>query len=159
MNNLQLGIDIATSFSIIGTAIFFVYNYKKANEEKRKKHINDLRTQQMTLVIKSLVEKLEEGYNIDEKIKMLIAEKNTEYVPRMAYDFGKSLEIKMLVYKNSELAIWGSDFERKKISEMIEITKEWYMSIFKKPIPLSNLLDNIKSTIQDIAQEIRNANV
>lgn len=68
MNNLQLGIDIATSLSVIGTAIFFVYNYKKANEEKRKKHINDLRTQQMTLVIKSLVEKLEEGYYIDEKI-------------------------------------------------------------------------------------------
>lgn len=89
---------------------------------------------------------------------MLIVEKKTENVPRMAYDFGKSLEIKMLVFYNSELAIWGSDYERKKISEMIENTKKWYMSIFEKPIPLSNLLDNIKSTIQDIAQEIRDAN-
>lgn len=156
--NIQLGVDIATSLSLIVTAIYFIYNLNKFNKEKREKHLIDLRVHQMTLVIKNLNKKMFEGYELNEYIEKSIAEDDVKDVPIKAYEYGKSLKIILLVHLRSELAIWGKQVEIDKINELISITENWCNSILKNPKPINFILDHLANTIQNIAKEIKYTN-
>ncbi len=159
MTDIQVGLDIATSLSVVVAAITFLFSLRRENTRTIADRRRELRVSKMTSVVASLVQKLEEGFTLDEEVKMAVVAGKTEDVPMLAYKYAKSLEILMTVALGSELAVWGSSAEIQTISRLRDETRKWYEVMLGKDVrPITDLLSDIRNAIQEIAKELRQAN-
>lgn len=64
MNNIQLGIDLATSVSVVGAAVYFVFNMAKQAKLSREYTVRKQRIEQMSQIISDFSGILEMGNEI-----------------------------------------------------------------------------------------------
>ncbi|MFH1957898.1 MAG: hypothetical protein ABIJ15_05435 [bacterium] len=163
LENIMIGVDVASSISIIGAAISFVHAQRTENNKKRVQSIRQQRISEMSRLIGDFSDILNKGDLIVEKVRLAQAGREVDL---SADDYtGFCVLVDRYIRINSQLLfnVWASDNEKKLLNNIKTTVYAWndkFMEALKthdkRNVPdFVDLLENISKIICQISLSLR----
>ena len=153
MNSIQLSFEIATSLSIIGAALTFLWSQIGQSKKARILAIRQQRVEQMSQLIADFAKILDDGDELVEKVKM--THKESEFYCS-ADDYACfCYKVERYIRINSKLLfeVWATNAEKKVLEDINNIVKNWRL----KYLDFSE--DNQHSELKDFELLINNIGI
>lgn len=156
MNNIQLGIDLATSVSVIGAAVYFVINTTRQAKASRIFTVRKQRIEQMSQIISDFSGILELGNETIQYIRK-VQDGAEEFDPKKV-DFTLfcvTVDSYIRIKQKLLFAVWATNEEKEIIKEILKLTHKWnkqYVEASKNQ-DTKNVPDFVKLT-EDIGEKV-----
>jgi hypothetical protein len=157
MKNISIGIDIATSLSVIGAAIAFITNQRKDYLKK----FNLQKIKEIEKIIHTLEKEEEKWFNLSEKIKW--ARTFGDEVPtKEIVDVVLYSEFKVKQILNGTGDVWLDEDEKQKLSTLKSLLENFSREFSKalegkeaNIISTDDVLTTITNTIRDLSEKVK----
>lgn len=134
IQSVQVGFDVATSLSIIGAMITFLWNTKNAKKKEFENTKRKIKSDEISRVINIFANKLEDLLNLKDGLRWGEVGK-PKFTNMEVHDIVNSVEIKCNLILLSSFAIWATEEQKKQLQQTQNAVK----------ICLKNLLISLDS--------------
>ena len=155
IKNVSIGMDIATSISVIGAAVTFVLGQKK----KFKKNLLLHKIEELKEAIQMLEKEEEKWFLLDEKIKWVLAYGEGNIKSQEIVDTAYYTEFKCKQFVNGSGSVWLNESEIAILKNLIKYLKDFNTEFAKslsgeeaQLIPIENVKEKISSTIVQLTK-------
>jgi hypothetical protein len=170
MNSIQIGLDIATSVSVVFAAITFLWTTLGQSKKARMLSIKQQRIEHMSRLVSDFSKILEDGDKIVEKVRM--AQSGRELTVSADDYTGFCIAIDRYIRINSKLLfeVWASDAEKKVLHDIQILVHSWNKQFIeaattnnKSEIPsfdqlIEDIGVNVKKLSSLLREEVENVN-
>jgi hypothetical protein len=164
MDAIEFGFDLATSFSIFGAAIMFIWTQATEGKRIRRSAIRQKRIENMSLVIKDFVQIIDKGHLIVDKFhKAAVRNEPGLITPDAVTEFCRSLDHYIEINTQLMFDIWASEEEKIILKDIQKKLHEWYDAFVaahdnneKSQVPIFNkLLEGISGKVSELSSKLR----
>jgi len=128
MPPLQLGLDLATSLSVLGAAVAFIISLLRRERRAQASALKQQRIENMSRLINDFAKILEEGDKIVGKVRLLRDGRDVQVTEDDMTSF--CVDVDRYIRINSALLfeIWASEKEKQSIEELRKLVLNWNQS-------------------------------
>ncbi len=162
MPPIQFGIDIATSISVIGAALAFIYTQMTQAKRIRRAETKNRRLSHMAKICDDLAEILTKGDEIIARGNQGAAAGKVTIDADDFTNFCISVDRYIRIKTVCSFSVWATPKEQHILEGMVNAVHEWYQQFVdahndrKKPVPrLEELLKQLTALVSKLSQEIR----
>lgn len=126
MPPIQIGIDIATSLSVIGAAIAFTYTQLSQSRKARAAAIRAERVKQMSMICEDLSNIIKEGVEVETRVRQALAGREVD----ISLDDYTNFCVKIDNYLRVDIAcnfnVWANDAELSQLTKFKSAVNNWH---------------------------------
>lgn len=155
MNQIQLGIDIATSISIIAAAIGFLRTQIVQASATRMLAVRQQRIDQMSRLVADFSDILEAGDKVVEKVRMAQAGRDVKISADDYTGFCQTVDRYIRVNSKLLFEVWASEDEKKVLQSISAHVQSWHKK-FDAAVTENNVsaVPSFDKLIDDIGSEV-----
>jgi hypothetical protein len=135
MNSIQIGLDLATSVSVIGAAVYFVFNSAKQAKLTREYTVRKQRIEQMSQIISDFSGILEMGDEIILQVHK-VRDGAAAHDPKLCDFTGFCVAVDSYIRIKQKLmfSVWATDDDNEIINNIQSLVREWNKNWVKAAI-------------------------
>ena len=162
LDSIQLGLDIATSISIVGAAIAYFVNFVRERIKARSFALMELRLKYMQDAIRQYGSLLERVYQMEDRLKWLYAGDKSQKIEikdiiQLGYDV-KNLSNTLLA---TYFSVWAREEEKDQVKKLMDSVDTWCNAVLSKTNKNRNeaalifLADALAQTVRSLSESIK----
>lgn len=166
MPPVQIGIDIATSLSVIGAAVAFTYTQLSQSRRARAASIRAERVKQMSIICDDLAGILKMGANVVNNVRKAQAGRDVNISSDDYTDFCIMVKDYIEINTACKFKVWANDAEQSQLSEFTVTVGKWNAAYIKAasdrdagkdvPVPsFDDLIEELTKKVQRFSALVR----
>jgi hypothetical protein len=155
MNEIQLGIDIATSISVIAAAISFLRQQASSSRATRLLAVRQQRIEQMSRLVADFSNILEAGDKVVEKVRLAQAGRDVNLSTDDYTGFCYSVDRYIRINSKLLFEVWASEDEKKVLQSIGALVHSWNKKFVDAAIEKNMLaIPSFDQLVEDIGAEV-----
>lgn len=162
MPPIQFGIDIATSVSVIGAALAFIYTQMTQAKRLRRQETRNRRISHMAKICDDMSEILTKGDEIIARGNQSAASGKISIDADDFTNFCISVDRYIKIKTICSFSVWATPKEQQLLDGMVSAVHEWHQQFVDahidrtKPVPLlDDLVKRLTGSVSNLSREIR----